>query len=260
VKQTEEDLMRTKQVLVTGGLAAGVLLLAGCMSMEGDLTFDDQARADGQLSIAINKQAASLGGIASLDAFEKAMAEDSEGDSVLGGGKGEIAYTETDTDYVATASFQDVDLNTDDDAWKAVIAEDGNLEFAYVNEAVDMGDLGGEDSDFGRFDLTVNFPGEVIEFSGEGSTKVDEDTIRWQFPISKANTISATSAVEVGMPLAPVIIAGAALGLLALGGAGAWAWRRRGSAASDSAALTASVEDATVAKTNEDSEPAITQA
>jgi outer membrane murein-binding lipoprotein Lpp len=62
--------MRTKQVLVTGGLAAGVLLLAGCMSMEGDLTFDDQARADGQLSIAINKQAASLAGIASLDALK----------------------------------------------------------------------------------------------------------------------------------------------------------------------------------------------
>jgi hypothetical protein len=219
--------VKTKQVLVTGGLAASVLLLSGCMSMEGDLTFDDQARADGQLSIAISKQAASLGGIASLDAFERVMTEDSDGSSALGGGKGEIAYTETDTDYVATATFQDVDINGDDDTWKAVIADDGNLEFSYVNEAMDTGDLGGENSDFGRFDLIVNFPGEVIEFSGEGSTKVDEDTIRWEFPISKANTLTATSTVEVGMNLAPVIIGGAALGLLAVGGAGAWAWRRR---------------------------------
>lgn len=250
--------MRTKQFLVTGGLAASVLLLAGCMSMEGDLTFDDQAKADGQLSIAINKQAASMGGIASLDAFEKAMTEDSSEDSVLGGDEGEITYTETDTDYVATATFRDVDINSEDETWKAAIAEDGNLEFSYTNEGMDPGSLGGEDSDFGRFDMTVSFPGEVLEFSGEGATKVDEDTIRWQFPISKANTIAATSTVEVGMTLAPVIIGGAALGLLAAGGAGVWAWRRRKS--DQSAVQPTALDQATSSVTDAEAESATTQA
>lgn len=250
--------MRIKQVLVTGGLAASVLLLSGCVSMEGDLTLDDQARADGELSIAINKQASSMGGIASLDAFEKAMTEDSPEDSVIGG---EITYSETDTDYVATAAFEDVDINSDGDSWKAVIGADGNLEFSYANEGMDVGSLGGEASDFGRFDLTVNFPGEVIDFSGEGSTKVDEDTIRWQFPVSRANTIAATSTVEVGMTLAPVIIGGAALGLLAAGGGGAWVWRRR-KAGQDPVGSTAhAAHDATTAvAVTDEVEPASTQA
>lgn len=253
--------MRIKQVILTGGLAASVLLLAGCMSMEGDLTFDDQAMADGQLSIAINKQAASIGGIASLDAFEKAMTEESDNDPALSGGKGEVSYSETDTDYVATTTFQDVDINSDDDTWKAAIAKDGNLEFSYANEGLDAGSLGDEDSDFGRVDLTVNFPGKVIEFTGEGATKVDEDTIRWQFPISKENTIAATSTVEVGMTLAPVIIGGAALGLVAAGGVGAWAWRRRGK--HDGLPFEETVESSdntTSPEASDEPEPATTQA
>jgi hypothetical protein len=175
---------------------------------------------------------------------------------VLGGGKGDITYTETDTDYVANATFQGVDINSDDNTWKAAIAEDGNLEFSYANEGMDPGSFGGDDSDFGRFDLTVNFPGEVIEFSGEGGTKVDADTVRWQFPISKSNTIAATSTVEVGTTLAPVIIAGASLGLLAAGGAGAWAWLRRKPAQDH----TEPSPQATGEVTTPDAEPTPTQA
>lgn len=214
--------MRIKHALTAGGIAAATLVLAGCMSMTADLTLDDEAKASGSVTISVNKQIASLAGIGSAEAF-KAQLTENETDLPS---TASVETKESDTDYIATLSFKGTALENKD--FGAEVLDNGNVKFTFVNEGSEPtteDDLFG-DVDMGNVTMTVNFPGEVTEFSGEGATKVDADTVKWSFPITTSTTATATSIVAASsFPFLPVGLGVAALALAA--GAALFAVRRR---------------------------------
>lgn len=200
--------MRIRHAVTAVGIAAVTLFTSGCMSMTADITLDDQAKGTGSMVISVNKQLASMAGIGTSEAFKSLMAQSGTNTPA----NATIETSESDTDYVATVSFSDAVL--DDKDFGARVLENGNINFTFVNEGTQTSSedelLG--DMDLGNATLTVNFPGEVIEFSGEGATKVDEDTVQWSFPLTKGTTATATSLVAGStFPFLPV-----GLGLLAL--------------------------------------------
>lgn len=214
--------MRIKHALVAAGIAAATLFTAGCMSMTADITLNDQAKGSGTLTISVNKQVASLAGIGSADAFKAQLTEN---DTDLPS-NASVETKESDTDYIATVTFKDTEL--DDEEFGAEVLDNGNVKFTFVNEgseATSEDDMFA-DMDMGNVNLTINFPGEVVEFSGEGATKVDEDTVKWSFPLTASTTATATSLVAASsFPFLPL-----GLGVFALavaGGAVLFAVRRR---------------------------------
>ncbi len=211
--------MKTKRVLATAAIAALTMVLAGCISLKATISLDSEARGSGSMAISINKQLASFAGITSADTFEEQLTSD---DSDLPPGSS-IDVSESDTDFTATVSFEDTVL--DDDDFGAKVLPNGDVEFTFVNEGAEPTE--GEESPFGDIDtgtvtLTVNFPGEVKNFDGEGATQVDADTITWEFPFQTSTTatatsgvselsLSATSATSASSSNTPLVVAGLAI-------------------------------------------------
>ena len=214
--------MKLKRTITAAGIAAVTLLTAGCMSLTADITLDDQAKGSGSMVISVNKQVASLAGIGSADAFKSQV---TGGDTDLPP-NAKIETSESDTDYIATVSFKDAVM--DDKEFGAEVLGNGNVKFTFVNEGSEptTEDDAFGDVDMGNATLTVNFPGEVTEFSGEGATKVDADTVKWAFPLTTSTTATATSLVAAGsFPVLPVAVG--VLALAILGGVGFYVVRRR---------------------------------
>ena len=183
--------MKFKRTITAAGIAAATLLTAGCMSLTADITLDGQAKGSGSMVISVNKQVASLAGIGSADAFKSQV---TGGDTALPP-NAKIETSESDTDYIATVSFKDAVM--DDEEFGAEVLGNGNVKFTFVNEGSEptTEDDAFGDVDMGNATLTVNFPGEVTDFSGEGATKVDADTVKWAFPLTTSTTATATSLV-----------------------------------------------------------------
>lgn len=197
--------------------------------MTAEITLDDQAKGTGSMAISVNKQIASLAGIGSTDAFEAQVTE-SQADLPP---NSTLEISESDTDYTATVTFTDTVM--DDDEFKAERLDNGNVKFTFVNEGSEPTaseeDVFG-DVDMGNVTLTVNFPGEVTEFSGDGATRVDADTVKWVFPLTTSTTATATSLVS-GSSF-PILGLGLGLASLALvAGAVIFALRRRDPANDD---------------------------
>lgn len=205
-----------RRAVAVAGAVAVAFLASGCIAIKGELTLDDKARAAGEMSISMSKQVASFLGVSDVDSFESLVTDviDSIPD-------GDVSFSETDVDYVMTVSLKNADL--DGELWSAEVTDDGLLEFSMANEgleqgAEDLGDLGLGTEGFGEFDMTINFPGEVREFGGEGAEQVDADTVRWSFPATTTTEISATSEIDDSSGSALGVAIGAIVGVAVLGG------------------------------------------
>jgi hypothetical protein len=229
-------LLRKTLAVIGGG--AVLVLVTGCVSLDAELTIDADATADGTMTVGVNKQLMSFAGISSAEQLrqqvldENALPEDAS-----------LSVEETDTDYVMKAGFSGATFDEED--WRIALDDAGDIEFTFVNEGMssedrDLLSAGSEESEsgLGNIDITVNFPGDVTAYGGEGAQKIDSDTVRWEFPFSTANTITATSTVDSG-PTAALLYWGAgAVAVLAVG-AGAFLVRRRNARAKADAPLSA---------------------
>lgn len=241
--------MRIKHAVMAAGIAAVTLLTSGCMSMTADITLDSQAKGSGSMVVSVNKQLASMAGISSADAF-KAIVTESGTDTPA---NARIDASESETDYIATISFADTVL--DDKDFGARVLENGNISFTFANEGSESA---GEDElfadmDLGNATLTVNFPGDVIEFSGEGATKVDADTVKWSFPLTKSTTATATSLVAASTT--PFLPLGLGLVAVAVAGVALFAKRRHGAQTMTDALQSDAVELAAEPETAETDSP-----
>ncbi len=185
--------MKTKRILSVAAIAALTMVLTSCISLKATITLDAEARASGSMTISMNKGLASFLGMTSAGSFKEELESD---DSDLPRGS-QIEVSESDTEYNATVSFEDAVL--DDDEFGAKVLENGDVQFTFVNEGNEATE--GEDDlfsdiDTGSVTVTVNFPGEVKEFSGEGATQVDSDTVMWEFPFQTSTTATARSGVS----------------------------------------------------------------
>lgn len=184
--------MTSKRLLTAAGIATLTLLLSACISLKAEITLSPEARATGTMSIAISKQLANFADITSPDDFKSQLDDDS---SDLPEGAS-IDVSESETEYIATVSFEDTAL--EDDGFKAEVQANGDVSFTFVNEGTEPAT---EENPFGDINagtvtVTVNFPGEVTDFSGEGATQVDSDTVMWEFPFETGTTATATSGVS----------------------------------------------------------------
>ncbi len=228
---------------------AALLLLSGCLSMEGKLSLDSEARASGTLTVLLSKQFAAILGITSVDALSSAIEDAPEEESLPGGlldGSGEVSVRETETDFAIDVTLTDAVLEEEDSIVARVNEAGDRVTFTYTNTSEDA-DTDGLDltSGLGRVTLEVDFPGPVVEASGEGMEQLDADTVRWDFPLTTSTVATATSEIAPESSSTGVgvgVLAGvAAVAVAALVGIGLVVRRRSGQPA---AAAEAAVMDA----------------
>lgn len=209
ITAASSPLWGARRAVATAAAAALVAVTAaGCVSMDTNLSLDARGNADGGLEAAVDKQAASMLGIASLDSFEQQMTSDLDSDFAESlAGQADMEFSETDTSYVVRANLSGVAL-TEEDFRAGVDGE--QVYFHFENE----GDDSGMDLEMGSLTVEVTFPGPVTEVTG--AEQVDEDSIRYSGSFSDAVVIDARSDIAAA-PVALYVGLGV-LGVLLVGG------------------------------------------
>lgn len=127
-----------------------ILLLAGCVRLEGEITIDNAGLVTGKLSYALDKSLASQGGINSLEDFKKGATQENS-EKVCASEK----YLETDRELVFECLFSKSSLNTKDSDLK--VEKIGDQVTFYFKQTAS----GDSSMDLGKTTLSVVFPGPI---------------------------------------------------------------------------------------------------
>jgi hypothetical protein len=198
---------------------------AGCMSIRGELDIQPDAKVSGELTGEISKQVAALGGITSTDALKSQLSDGNTGGELFAS-KSQVKVTETEESYVLTRTLNDTTLA--DPTGLHVVKADGTIRFSMLmgggGADPDAGSdpLGTDDMELGRIKLTVNFPGPITDFEGEGASKKDADTLVIDAPFkTDVQAWTAASTIRPPSNTATYLMAGVGvLGAVAIVGAG----------------------------------------
>lgn len=190
-------LLRSRRVASITALAAGALiLLTGCLDVKGNVTVNPDATASGDLSLALDKQAASFLEIGSLSDFEKAFSsgELTDGDELVKGSS--CTSSETTDSYVYTCTFTDETFTEVGGLWTIETLPDGLLSFHLVNESSGMDDQGmlPEGASMGSLAVEVTFPGPIEEIVGSGVEKTSDTTATISGELTTPIDVTITSA------------------------------------------------------------------
>lgn len=210
---------------VAGIVAAAVLALvslSACIKLDAEMTIDSDAKATGTLALELQKQAASVLGVTSIEDFEGGL---SEGD--LGGqgltGLGDCAASETDAAYVYSCTFADTAF-TEAGSGPWTITKDGSsIVMRVVNEGQSADAEGADallgDASLGSLSITATFPGPITAITGEGATKTSDSTAQIDASLTDTVDITITSDATGSGSLAMVltiVVAIAVVGLIVL--------------------------------------------
>lgn len=190
-------LVRSRRIASIAALAAGaMILLSGCLDVKGNVTVNPDATASGDLSLALDKQAASFLEIGSLADFEKAFSsgELTDGDELVKGSA--CTSSETDDSYVYTCTFTDEAFAETGGLWTIETLPDGLLSFHLVNESSGMDDQGmlPEGTSMGSLAVNVTFPGPIEEIVGSGAEKTSDTTATITGELTTPIDVTITSA------------------------------------------------------------------
>jgi hypothetical protein len=191
------------------------------MTIRGDITLDRQARASGQMTLEVSKQAARLMGISSADELQFHASQL----------YGNVKVSETADAYRVTGHLQRQSLGGPRGLLASVDPNAHQVRFS-IGQLVTSEDTS---MNPGNIDLTVRFPGKIIYLQGPGITKVDSHTVRINTPLTTdllspataANGIwVVTSTIDPPQPVVPRLLMIIIPVVLVVGGGAVVAWRR----------------------------------
>lgn len=183
--------MHTEGRFRLGGLVALMSTLVSCMSVEADLSLDDQARASGTYVVRIDKSVAALLGIGNARDLEDALFSDDEIPLPRGNS---VDVIDRGTQFELTIALRRVPL--DDEDLRATRQQDGRVRFEFRNSSSsESGDL--LEATAGEITLHLTFPGPIVE-SGAQVERLDATTARISIGLNEAINTFVVS--ETGAP------------------------------------------------------------
>jgi hypothetical protein len=220
VRQRARRATRSAVVAAIAGFA--LLALTGCLSIQGDVSINSDAKASGTFSIMLQKQAAKMMGMSDLSSFSSGITKQdaaaTSGD-ILSAGTCEPS--ETADNFVYTCTFSNAEFSKEGELW--TIKKDGSkIVFQMKNaggaaaggadagQASDL--LGG--SSLGDITVNVTFPGTIEQVTGAGATKTSDTTATVKGAMTDTIDVTIISAASSSAPIGLII--GGILGLLLL--------------------------------------------
>jgi hypothetical protein len=186
----------------TAGLVAvatmAILTLTACIDVTYKLTVNSDATLSGAFTAAISKEAMAPLGVTSKEQLGEAI---TSGDMDLGVDN-EVAQScvesEDATNFIVTCTVANVQASELDDAWSLTKTGD-ELTLNVVSES--QGGTGDEAAmlegmSLGQFSFTATFPGPISSITGNGATKVNENTVTVAGSLSENFNVTVVAASE----------------------------------------------------------------
>jgi hypothetical protein len=186
----------------TAGLVAvatmAILTLTACIDVTYKLTVNSDATLSGAFTAAISKEAMAPLGVTSKEQLGEAL---TSGDMDLGVNN-EVAQScvesEDATNFIVTCTVANVQASELDDAWSLTKTGD-ELTLNVVSES--QGGTGDEAAmpegmSLGQFSFTATFPGPISSITGNGATKVDENTVTVAGSLSENFNVTVVASSE----------------------------------------------------------------
>jgi len=190
---------RTKRSAGLVAVAAmAILTLTACIDVTYKLTVNSDATLSGAFTAAISKEAMAPLGVTSKEQLGEAV---TSGDMDLGVDN-EVAQScvesEDATNFIVTCTVANVQASELDDAWSLTKTGD-ELTLNVVSES--QGGTGDEAAmpegmSLGQFSFTATFPGPISSITGNGATKVDENTVTVAGSLSENFNVTVVAASE----------------------------------------------------------------
>ncbi|MGF0115282.1 LppM family (lipo)protein [Promicromonospora sp. Marseille-Q5078] len=198
--------------------AVGLLVLAGCLRLDMDMTVSEDDTVSGTMIAAFSNQLAETlgmepgelwdqaGGELGLDLPEGATQEPYSDDEYTGT---RITFTDTPIEDVGGNGAADVSITRDGDEYVV----DGTVDLSEGADQLEQLPQNVQDA----FDvqLSITFPGAVSDVSDSG--QVDGTTVTWTPAIGENTEIHARGAAEEGAGGFPWWIVGLVVGLIVIG-------------------------------------------
>ncbi len=189
---------RTKKAAGLLAIAAmAMLVLTACINVTYKLTVNSDATVSGTLQAAISKQVLGSLGVTSKEQLNQSLTS-GELDT---GVNSDVAKTckvgEDDTNYTITCTIDHVQASDLNEAWSLSKA-DGNLTLHVVSDTqATAGDQSATPGmSIGDLSFTATFPGPISSITGNGGTKVDENTVTVAGSLSDSFDVTVVAASE----------------------------------------------------------------
>ena len=176
--------------------AMAMLVLSACINVTYKLTVNSDATLSGSFTAAVSKEVMSGLGVTSKDLLGEAI---TSGDMDLGV-DAEVAQacqeSEDETNFIVTCTVANVQASDLDDAWTQTGDE---LTFNVVSESqagIGEESLMPEGMGIGKFSFTATFPGPISSITGNGATKVDDNTVTIAGSLSENFDVTVVASSE----------------------------------------------------------------
>jgi len=213
-----------KTFTLTAVLAASTLALTACLDVAANVVVHSDARASGDMTVAISEDFSTLIGVESsqdlVDQIEQGSLDGAEAVSDLA-----CSPLQRQGAVAMTCTFTNQTFDQPDDLWNIYAGDDGTVTFiatsgeAIAEEDADL--LGDLDLDFGGYFIAVEMPGQITSIEGTNVEQTSETTFAVQSALDENFDVIVTSdsdpgGVSVALLLAITAVAVGATGLTAL--------------------------------------------
>lgn len=202
---------RTRRILAfAGACGLAALSLTGCLDVNADVTVNSDAQGTGTFAISLEKQAAGIMQISSLDDFKAGITQQETG---TGGGdlmnSPDCTASETADAYIYTCPFTNMAFTKDDGPW--TIAKDGNeIIFTMTGSTATTPDTG-ESSDLlgggslGNLTVNVTFPGNITGVKGSAAKQTSDTSATITGTVTDKLDVIITSDASSSAPMGLII-------------------------------------------------------
>lgn len=210
---------RTRIAALSATAVGAMLVLTGCLDVKADLEISPEATANGTISLALQKQAASFMGVSSVSDFEAALNQGDIAGSTGFVDGGSCQASESDAAFVYSCTFTDTAFTTAGELW-TITKQDDSIVFALVSAGQDTGS--GLEADMlagaslGSITVDVAFPGTIITTTGTGVKQTSDTTATIEGDLTEELSVTITSETGGGMNIAALLVVIVLLAIVAL--------------------------------------------
>ncbi|MFA7323966.1 MAG: hypothetical protein WC005_06370 [Candidatus Nanopelagicales bacterium] len=178
-------------------MVAAAFVLSGCMDVTYSVNVNPDSTVSGSIVLDVDKQAASLLGITSAADLDTKLKSGDLTDETQSPVLGSCAASESSESLTLRCSFESLPVTDVSEDWS--LTSEGDLATLHIVSNATAGDSGlPTDASLGTATMTVTFPGEITNVTGDHATTTSPNSVTIKSDISQPIDVSITAGMTAG--------------------------------------------------------------